>query len=1081
MHIAHLLSLDRPSDVEKALPNLPKGLEKTYSEIFDRITSPDYSLRDIAIKTFHWLLARDGNADVEQLLVIVCQDLENDGISPVDIDPETILKACQNLVVQEGEYLPHGDFPPSPPRARTPQPPPSRRADPPPPLLPRNWLGGPPPPPPSMRTRPPPGPPPPPPTDYSDPNWVRPHSRHGHHLGHGPPRLPFPWPQATGDPRSRSHQKMVNTRSRFRFAHLSVQEYCETVQWTQYVAHNFAAKICLLVLLQPEEQFADVPPWRHTFPRPYPVLPVILRDFADSSWIYHTQICCNSEVISQDKRLVALVTRFLGFPGETSAAFGRWQLRFSWTSHYDPSLRPAFWSIERNQKSVGVIRRLPLALFSPPTPFPTAVFDFRSQSSLVVCFFGLDRIFFSRTDDNIAVPLLISDPSWDLSKATWLFSHFSTTRMLRAILEPLVQRDAQQANKLLWDLVYSIQSHPLAPIYETYFPDYSSLCLTLAELVHLLGVSDCVEMCGIIASFLLYPPFSKTRFSTESNGRAKQAFSKIMSLGANINHSLRVALRRRHWQDILWLIERGALPDPDALAQILKDTCYPSHIEDFPPLDVCQLLIERGVDVNANICDKEGWQYPPIITASIGGRVALAQLLVEAGANVNAILLNSGRMPPNNLGVSNSNSELHADSDDSRPSNSGEVGYGTALIAACARGHVEICRLLLKHGADAQPKLEPKACGFGTALVAACAYNHPNICKILLEHDVDVTTMTWRILKPWKGCKVKLLPTNALITAASNGNLESCRLLFARGADANAISLDETNLFTTHCTALISAASNGHIEVCNLLLDEGSDVNLVVSSAKYPTALIMAASRGYMGICELLLNYGADVNFFLPNSARCNALICACKWRNLHTAELLVVRGAQVNVGPSAGDYGKALLAACAGFGHRRDEIVKFISSAAALPSLDVSLVNEALTITQKRMKAAGYQLNEIESRRKEEVFYLREQLHRNLDLLTDNELVELFNTNKLGAVVELIYDPLLVTDKSQRLLRKAFKRIAPKLLGNRLRLRDLLEKAPGFSADMALVYMEELTDPSVKRPLRKQHKSQNDQYLGES
>lgn len=206
--------------------------------------------------------------------------------------------------------------------------------------------------------------------------------------------------------------------------------------------------------------------------------------------------------MSQDKRLVALAASFLGFPGETSAAFERWLTRFSLDGHSHPSIRPAFWSMDRNQKSVGVTIRPPLFRIYDEASTPT-VFDFGRQSFMVVSFFGLDKIFFPSTNDNIEIYSSLSDPSWDLSKIRWPFSHFSTIRMLRAIFEPLIQRDPQQANKSFWNIINSIQNHPLAPIYTTYFPEYSSLCLTLAELVHLLGVSDWVEMCGNIASFLL--------------------------------------------------------------------------------------------------------------------------------------------------------------------------------------------------------------------------------------------------------------------------------------------------------------------------------------------------------------------------------------------------------------------------------------------------------------------------------------------------------------------------------------------------------------------------------------------------
>jgi hypothetical protein len=120
-------------------------------------------------------------------------------------------------------------------------------------------------------------------------------------------------------------------------------------------------------------------------------------------------------------------------------------------------------------------------------------------------------------------------------------------------------------------------------------------------------------------------------------------------------------------------------------------------------------------------------------------------------------------------------------------------------------------------------------------------------------------------------------------------------------------------------------------------------------------------------------------------------------------------------------------------------------------------------------MKAAGYKSSGIESRPKGDVSH-RQELCRTLDLLTDKELVKLFNTNKLGLVLELIYDPLLLTDKSRRLLRKAFKKTAPKFLRDRLRLKDLFDKAPSFSVDMALAYKEELVDHTIKRPLQERH-----------
>jgi hypothetical protein len=150
----------------------------------------------------------------------------------VDIDPETVLKACQNVVVQEEEYN----------------------------LFNVNDRSG-------------------------SPTLVR---RVTRRLSRPPWIIPPPV-----------------TRPQFRFAHLSVQEYCETIQWTQQVAQSFAAKICLLFLLQPEDQF---PSKLQSFPGSRPSAspsPAILRRFANSSWIYHTQRCRNPGVTGQDERLTA--------------------------------------------------------------------------------------------------------------------------------------------------------------------------------------------------------------------------------------------------------------------------------------------------------------------------------------------------------------------------------------------------------------------------------------------------------------------------------------------------------------------------------------------------------------------------------------------------------------------------------------------------------------------------------------------------------------------------------------------------------------------------------------------------------
>jgi ankyrin repeat protein len=438
--------------------------------------------------------------------------------------------------------------------------------------------------------------------------------------------------------------------------------------------------------------------------------------------------------------------------------------------------------------------------------------------------------------------------------------------MLHSILKPLAIND-KTITRILWCLVDSLGTHPLLSIYKNSFLDYSALCLNLAELIHLLHASDRSNMCGKIASFLLYPTFSQT-CSSDFDGRVWRAIEKLSAFGANLSLPLRVATLRRKWQDMLRLIEYGAIPDTDCLALTLSDTPYTHRC---PPLDLCQVLIDRGVDVNAtHTTPYQGiWHVAPLIAATIANNPALVRLLLAAGANVDAKpLIADDRAsecsdlydsrPGNNPKLSLPSDDTHIHWRGENCSMCGTVWYGTALIAACARGYGEICQVLVEHGADVQAVVEPSVGRFGTALVAACAYNHPDIYRILLDHpSLDVTMTTWRIPNiP----SPRPIYTNALVTAASSGGLEICRLLLERGADVNSVPLDETNEFNTQATALIMASLGGHIAVCKLLVEHGADVNIVVPGARYPTALFAAAQRGKISVGDWLLEHGAEIN-----------------------------------------------------------------------------------------------------------------------------------------------------------------------------------------------------------------------------
>lgn len=90
-----------------------------------------------------------------------------------------------------------------------------------------------------------------------------------------------------------------------------------------------------------------------------------------------------------------------------------------------------------------------------------------------------------------------------------------------------------------------------------------------------------------------------------------------------------------------------------------------------------------------------------------------------------------------------------------------------------------------------------------------------------------------------------------MIISASKGHLANVRNLLDRGADINAVTVD-------NISALMYAAENGDLEMVRFLLNNGADPNIRPYNGI--TALISAAKLNYQQIVELLINNGARVN-----------------------------------------------------------------------------------------------------------------------------------------------------------------------------------------------------------------------------
>lgn len=196
----------------------------------------------------------------------------------------------------------------------------------------------------------------------------------------------------------------------------------------------------------------------------------------------------------------------------------------------------------------------------------------------------------------------------------------------------------------------------------------------------------------------------------------------------------------------------------------LKNVVQPLHTaagHGHPAL--AELLIERGADISAQSKEK-GWT--PLRFATIVSNKDVVQLLLSKSADCNIVAFD-GIAP---------------------------------LHEAAVKGAVEIVRLLLDAGANANAKTK-----------------------------VDETPLHY---------------------AAKNGSGETVELLVVRGAHVNAVQR------TFQFTPLHIAAVNGHVEAAEALLRAGADPN--AQGLRAFTPLHEAAYKNNQQMINLLIKYGAN-------------------------------------------------------------------------------------------------------------------------------------------------------------------------------------------------------------------------------
>ena len=158
--------------------------------------------------------------------------------------------------------------------------------------------------------------------------------------------------------------------------------------------------------------------------------------------------------------------------------------------------------------------------------------------------------------------------------------------------------------------------------------------------------------------------------------------------------------------------------------------------------------------------------------------------------------------------------------------------HGTPLRTASNKGHIDVVRVLLDHGANVNTLYKNK-----TPLISAYDNGHLGMMRLLLEHGADVDA------RDDFG--------NLLLKRASiDGQAEVVQLLLQHNADVNSRGYLDW-------TPLQEASLFGRTKVVQILLDHGADVAL--SSGHYHP-LHIAIRKHFFEIVRLLVEHGADVN-----------------------------------------------------------------------------------------------------------------------------------------------------------------------------------------------------------------------------
>lgn len=263
-------------------------------------------------------------------------------------------------------------------------------------------------------------------------------------------------------------------------------------------------------------------------------------------------------------------------------------------------------------------------------------------------------------------------------------------------------------------------------------------------------------------------------------------------------------------------------------------------------------LLERHV--KPDLSNAEG--YRPLMMASLLGRLDIMQLLVSAGADINAA----------------------------------SKTQETAVTEACSGGRLDAVRWLVEHGADLSIAGEQGM----SALATSAMSKNPALLAYVIEQLKKRHAAPWHcyqaldyaaaaapratLAEIYQTCPepdtFAIAGPSALFMAAVAGMTENLEWLLDAGLDPNAVLAegsdespwsmkyeatgDNAPASITRMTVLIAAATSGKLPTVEALLHRGASI--AGRTREGLTALMAACASGHVDIVKRLIEAGADVN-----------------------------------------------------------------------------------------------------------------------------------------------------------------------------------------------------------------------------